>query len=398
MIRTIRTAVLALAFFSCVGNKSFAIGQSEAIRHQYRLAEIRLLRIDGRRLAGQLLSIDKDSIDLRVPDGVVSVARTDLASVAMTRSFRADYWSVGFYVAVAGYAASTCDGTGWFLLRSTASQTDVGNPILLVAGFGLVGAVVQPLLVGTDDSFDVRGEEGERVWRRLKFKISTLLDDDPWEFSPRIHVSVTGGVVHVPSAVNWTLSNEDAEKKSSNSSFTMLRSLSVGYSLSKYIDAGLRYAILNEPQRDDNLFAYSNYSYWDGKSFSVKHFQFTGQAFLLTLDGHPFVGILKGPFLFHAGGGAGFGRYTYKVRNTDAKILGGKWSAAPTIEHTAEGSGLALTLLGGMDFFLYDGVSIGIAADYTFLPGIKLEGMPAWGFPNWTAGNFSIGFELGVHF
>ncbi len=384
-----------LAFFILeyfIGSLSFANGRPEDVRPKYRLVEIRLLRTDGVRMAGQLLSIGPDSIVLKVPDGLIVLGRNDIASIHMANEFRPGPLLIGAYLGLTATAATTSTTPGWFF---TLSPREPATPTYLSFGLAALGVVLEAVLQGSQTTFRVNGENGEHEWRCLEYKVSTLVDDDAWEYEGRYHVNVSAGAVHVPSAVDWPLFSEQGDEESTSSNFNLLRSFSVGYSLSECMDIGVRFTLLNEPGRDNN----SHPIEWSAGTVIVKHYRFEGHALFLTIDTRPFAGVVKKPWSFHLGGGAGLGKCTYDVRNEVLYRTGGEWPTSSTVtEHATDDSGLALTVFSGIDLRVQDDLTLGLAADYTFLPGVKLQGMPEWGFSNWTAGNFSIGFELGMHF
>ncbi len=387
-----RAILTFLILECCIESLSFTNGMPEAVRPEYRLAEIRLLRTDGVHVAGQLLSISPDSIVLKVPDGLIILGRNEIASIVMANEFHPGSLLIGAYLGLTATAATTSTTPGWFF---TLSPREPATPTYLSFGFVALGVVLEPVLQGSQKTFRVNGENGEHEWRCLEYRVSTLVDDDAWEYEGRYHVIVAGGAVLVPSAVDWPLFSEQGDEESTSSNVNLLRSFSVGYTLSDCMDIGVRFMLLNEPGRDNN----SHSIEWAAGTVTVKHYRFEGHALFLTIDTRPFAGVVKRPWSFHLGGGAGLGRCAYDVRNEVLDRMDGEWPTASTeTEHSTDDSGLALTVFSGIDLFVQDDLSLGLAADYTFLPGVKLEGMPAWGLSGGTAGNFSVGFELGVHF
>ncbi len=394
----------------------------------------------GDGFAANIIRVEKDSLVVFTND-YKYIAKKDVAKLILRPNKESGKgFTLGSILGIyaMNYWLGTASGQpGAFLWNepygSKYSSSTIGSSSLIVGGIALLGVVVGGglgyLFEGGDANAEVMylfgsaPEIQEAQWAKLQDAIDHKATHGKW------HLTIAGSIIF-PEVSNAYL-NQITEAgystntfgssrfnffggSSSNGSdnlaayqnlqiptdFNWLRSISLSYSVSDEIQAGLCYALLGQPS-----FVYSKQSQLQDSTGGFS----TGTAIVgQRLDG-------KGYY-------ATAGYYKYFGKNDDLEVLLSAGLGLAKINFDLNGQFDFNSSLGfntnqqnnvsvhktyfsamisaGLSYYLYDSFSIGVKTDYFYVGTSSARGMPFVSLHDQDL-NFStadIGFTIGLHF
>jgi hypothetical protein len=177
-------------------------------------------------------------------------------------------------------------------------------------------------------------------------------------------------------------------------SFNLLRSIYITYSIFNSINIGMGICWFGEPS-----FNYYNYDYNyynnNNNSLGVEQ-QFDGMGYYAVGTYEPLKNMLANSLSWEIGMGVGIGNIDYKLNITK----GTSFEYEQQYDHND--INIKKTLFSGiiysnLNYLLYDGLSMGLSFDYVYLP----KTMPAISemkLESRNFGNYSLGLNFGLHF
>jgi hypothetical protein len=171
-------------------------------------------------------------------------------------------------------------------------------------------------------------------------------------------------------------------------SFNLLRSIYLTKSISNNINIGVAVDWLGEP-------SIYYYDYYNNNSIGIKQ-TFEGIGYYAIGSYEPLVKTIDESFSFTIGLGFGvanihfeynvdkeiYYNYEYNIENIDNKEIKGIFFSS--------------IVYSNLDYYLHNGLSFGLTADYVYLPK-KMPAIPELNLKSRQLGNFSIGFNFSIH-
>lgn len=164
-------------------------------------------------------------------------------------------------------------------------------------------------------------------------------------------------------------------------SFNMLRKLDLTYSFFKRVDLGGAISWFGEPS-----FFYYGYDYHTDLAGSIEQ-EYNGIGYYIISSYSPLKYELPKTLSWRIGGGIGLGNIDYTLRY-------GNESYTDVIINKSTFSGI---LFSNFDLNLYDGLSLGLAVDYVYIPE-TMPAIPELNIESSSFGNFGLGFAFSIHF
>jgi hypothetical protein len=393
-----RIAVLAVLLTLAAGAPAQDIPLSS--RLSYR--DVTVTLSDGTVVRGRLVGATKDSIVVRQGGEDKVFALPDLRKVLVKTEAKpsegvAPGIALSLYIGN-GLLAWAPGDPGFYLHHIDSSDLGSGWLLLGEAFFAAVGAGAGWLAAsgGGRHAFEFPAEAGPALETRERF-LRFLAGEPP---PARVHFLIQSGFLVPGSSAHF----KDLMAGSGYtefpyqylSTFSAMRGLELSLSVKSRLRAGVRLSFPSEPAFDYFYQSDPDSGFW--ASAAQQEVRAT------AVHGIGAVELIRGR---RAGGislGAGLGAGIAAVR-----VLRTAWTTVPdgtgggsTFYGTAE---VRQTLLSGvafgaLQFPLTRVLSIGLAADYTFIPAVDVPALPENGLAGEKVGlsNGSVGFVLGYHF
>lgn len=357
---------------------------------------------DGSRLSGLLVGIEGDVLIVRIGGKDERIQSRNITKIIIKREKKLSRYVVsgmllGIYVGNLALLRAKNQPTFYMEDKGSELWLLMWNAIFAAAGGGL-GILGSSALEKGEEVFDFTGNMDKRYreWERLH---RFVIGDIPVQ--KKIHFRIQAGKVfprvsnryrdllidndYYVSRYGW-LDNQEWEEASD---INLLRKVQLTYFLNNFIEVGVASVWLGEPSIQGNKWGYGGEHIWQKLAanglYAVGAFK-------------PFSkGVPKGiSWEFGAGAGAAIINFNLTARSTT-------WYPTTT-EETFEHS-ISKTLFSGivfteLSFYLYDSLSLGLIADYTYIPEQEVPAVP---LANLSAqrlrfGNSNIGISLGFHF
>jgi len=409
-MRNKTVTLLALAAFLAASGPAWAGGQAPAVKPPgqnvvigaraflaYR--EITLHLRDGSVVFGRLLGADAGSVRVLRDGPDLDVPFRDIKKAVIKREGRPSAGflpglTAGLYLGF-GLLAGAFKNPGNYMPDhdfdhgcATAAYLYYG---FIGAAFGAAGGGLGSLLAAGErqQAFEFP-DAPEGLGAARESFLRYLSGERP---PARVHLLVQGGSVDprvgralegsfdIPGA-SYRYSYRDASR------FSLLRSIELSYSLKTRLRPGLRLSFTGEPA--------STVSFGD----DVYNWTSVAQDFRATCV-HAVCSyeLLRPASARGAKWSVGLGAGAASVRLSRASSV---WIGAEYLEDRVDvkktlASAVAFTALR---FRLNDVLSAGLAADYTYIPGVDVPALPGAGLPvlKTGLGNLSVGFVIGYHF
>ena len=404
--------LLLCAAISCAGGQepgqnaqAPAVQKPAALEVRFTKAEAYLK--DGRVFFGLLVGLEGDAVVLKSGKKDVQAPFNDLLRVVFERERKmAPYWVKGFilwpyfYYLLARRAKS--QPTAFYRDTYEEPWFSVWPYLIYVSAGGGLGYLLGQLTSSPKIVFDFSGREEKRLseWDRLKLYVlgEKAGRVKKWHLAMQAgHVFTrtsdryeglmrTAGYEYVSSTSY--LENEYAEPATR---LNLLRGIRLTYSLTPDFEVGAALAFVGEPTK-------SGEKYDTAENFvAVQKLSATG--FYAVGNYQPFRRQLPKSLVWNVGLGLG-------LANVDFSLRYGSRSYYPyySFDIKAEHA-FAKTLFSALadtelNVFFSNDFSLGLRADFVFVPSRQVPAMPEAEFPGQKLplGNASIGLTLGWHF
>jgi hypothetical protein len=355
---------------------------------------------DGTVVRGRLIGATKDSIVVRQSGEDKAFALSDLRKVLIKTEARpsegvAPGIALGLYIGN-GLLVWAPSEPGFYLQHIDSSELASGWLLVGEAFFAAVGAGAGWLAAsgGGRHSFEFPAEAGPALEARERF-LRFLAGEPP---PARVHFLIQSGFLVAGSSAQFkdimAGSGYFESPGEYLSTFSGMRGLELSVSVKARLRAGLRLSFPSEPAFDYFYQSDPDAGFWSGATQEVR---------ATAVHGIGAVELIRGR---HAGGislSAGLGAGVAAVR-----LFRQAWTYVSDVYGGSEVYGTAevrKTLLSGvvfgaLQFPLTRELSIGLAADYTFIPAVDVPALPDNGLAGQKVGlsNGSVGFVLGYHF
>jgi hypothetical protein len=172
-------------------------------------------------------------------------------------------------------------------------------------------------------------------------------------------------------------------------SFNLLRKIQLTYQIQEDLEIGGAISWFGEP----SIFWYSNFG--GGTNVMVTQ-TYDGVGYYAVAVYHPFASIFSELISWSIGAGIGMGNIDYHFEQM--RTVG----SYPEITEEETTKRIDKTVFSALlntqfDLYLIKELSIGLMADYVFVPG-EMPAIPNTDIRERSPGNFSFGFALGFHF
>lgn len=361
-----------------------------------------LLR-SGSMLGGALVGVESDAVILLRKGQEEKIPRKDIRKITIEKESNRSravlpIMLLGLYLGNVFFFRA--DGEPPFYLENEWSAPGIflWESIIIGGSTGL-GFLLSGFFERKEKVFEFGDSEKENLenWEGLKRFILGKEDQR------KIHLSLQGGQVFPRISSRYKSFFRDAGYSSyveEPSRFNMLRKIQLVYSAKPYLDIGLAISWLGEPTssgyKETSYQAYNPYGGYQYTAYEYRQF-----IQKVSSTGYFAVGVYR-PFFNQApkniSWNMGFGVGTVETKFSLQSYVGYPFYITEdlTISKLQFGA-LAFTEL---NFNLTEGLSLGLAADYTFAPPIQAAALPETGVPaqRHRGVNGSIGFSLGLHF
>jgi len=253
---------------------------------------------------------------------------------------------------------------------------------------GGIGYIID---IGTEndtEEFNFGGDEQEQI-KELE-RLKAFLKGDQLVES-KFHLNVQMSQVNtryseIQRDENYPSYYYDEDKVTS---FNLLRKIQLTYFILEDLEVGGAISWFGEPS------IFWQYIEYDSSITVTQTYE--GVGYYAVVAYHPFRSIFTKTFSWIIGGGIGFGNVDYEFQKEKEK-----WGEYP--ENTKEtttarivSNFFSVLLYTQFDLYLFDELSIGLAADYIVLPE-KMYAIPELNLVERNLGNFSFGLSIGLHF
>jgi|WetSurMetagenome_2_1015567.scaffolds.fasta_scaffold22418_4 hypothetical protein len=415
MKKTLILIVLTVFVLSAAGSTT-AVAQQEpsgipsgrtAAAPGRLFSQVVLRLMDGRFVTGLLLGFEDDAIVLRVGNGEVKVRRTDLALVTVERERKIGSLSLS------GILLGLVAGNLCWMRPSGAPTGFVGygsvfSALLDNALYGAGGGAILYLIGLAADprerTFDFAGGDERRsaAWDEIRAYGLDARAPASGRWRLTVHSAYVFGLASNRfrddfRSAGYTL--YDAYSEGGNmTNVNVIRRIGVSHAVGRRFELGPSVSFLGEP----GIFSY--YSRPDDSVSTNLNQSFSGTAVFLTGSWLAFGSNSGNVPRMKLGIGLGaadikiarsFESYAYS--NYSPNYYGYYGST-----HLSGSSQVHKTLVGALAFValdvpLYQGLFIGLTADYVLLPAVSLAGFPEIGIParRLSPGNASLGIGFG---
>lgn len=282
---------------------------------------------------------------------------------------------------------------------------------ILSAGlWGGLGYLASSIFEKNEKVFDFTGSEEKRYskWEQLRRYITG-------EYHPKkFHLSIQAGHVYMRISNRYSTLLQNAgydirgysymfdDYKEEATNFNLLRKLQFTYSRKPEAEIGFAILWLGEPSTSGSKYK------WNEMNQSSRVEQ------VLYATGYYIVGIYK-QFLrgmqkriaWNIGFGVGAAKIDFRLKAHSETWDPNYWDPNYWDSHTevTYEHNISKTLFSGvffteLNFYLQDTLSLGLAADYVYVPTENVPAIPEADIPaqKLRLGNISVGFSLGLHF
>jgi len=193
---------------------------------------------------------------------------------------------------------------------------------------------------------------------------------------------------------------QDTNNDSSTGNFDMFRKVQLTFNFGRAFEVGLAFYPLSEPMAAAGKYVrtYVGDLEFDN-SFQITQTLSAYGAYAVAVY-KPFLGRLPKPFSWSIGLGLGAARVGYHLKTflqTEDLHNGYQDQEGGFDVSKTHPSGVIYTQF---ECFLYQNVSVGVIADFVYVPSVRVPAFPEMGLSAQSLrfGNASIGFVLGAHF
>jgi hypothetical protein len=394
-----RAPVALLAVLLTVAARAPAQDIPLSSRLSYR--DITVSLRDGTVVRGRLIGATKDSIVVRQSGEDKIFALPDLRKVLIKTEARpsegvAPGLALGLYIGN-GLLVWAPGEPGFYLQHIDTSELASGWLLLGEAFFAAVGAGAGWIAAsgGGRHAFEFPAEAGPALEARERF-LRFLAGEPP---PARVHFLIQSGFLVPGSSAQFKDLMAGSGYTESPwqylSTFSGMRGLELSVSVKPRLRAGLRLSFPSEPAFDYYYRSDPDTLFWGSAAQQeVRATAVHGIGAFELIRGRRAGGIS-----LSAGLGAGL---------AGVRLFRQAWTYVPddyggsTVYGTAEVRKTLLSgvVFGALQFPLTRVLSIGLAADYTFIPAVDVPALPDNGLAGQTVGlsNGSVGFVLGYHF
>ncbi len=360
-------------------------------------SQVLLKMKDARLVSGLLVGLEGDAIVLRTGQGRSQFPLKELVRVTFAIEKKNGPLAVGglflgLYLGNFIFDADSQQPIRFMQSSALNLGTILKNGLYLSAGFGL-GYLVEELTAERELVFDFSGDQGSRsaVWDDLR----RYVVDEAVSRPARFHVSVQAagvsrrvskdyqdlfaGAGYYVDQYSWPRASD----------INLLRKAQLTFSLTSRVETGAAVVFLGERP------AYAwNYD----RSISDINQKLSGQGYYLVGSFKPLLGVLPKNVYWSLGLGLGAAHINFQV-----SAFGN--SGFPDYESVERGVSISKTYASGLvftelDVFFYRTTSLGLSADYVFIPSVEAAAIPEAGIPahRLPLGRVTFGLNLGFHF
>lgn len=366
---------------------------------------VSVYRKQGGAIFGLLVGVDSESLIVRLGKNDEKVHYRDLAKVTIETEKKTSRYVlystlVGTYLGNLIFLRAKNQPAA-YIKKSEEDAWPFLLDVIIAAGSGGLGWLISSIFEKGERVFDFTGSEEKQQaeWEKLqRFFIGATL--------PRkTHLSAQTGYIftQVSSRYSNLLKsngydvpgygyyryNEYIEPASN---FNLLRKLQLTYSFKPHIEFGAALLWLGEPSIVGNRGQYYGQSVQVTQETDIKGYYAIGVRRLFRKK-------LGKRINWNIGLGMGAAKL-----NLNLKAVSCDYSVWPytqiTTEHKISKNFFSWITFSELNFYLRDTLSLGLVADYAFLPSQHVPGIPDADIPaqNLRLSTGSIGFTLGLHF
>jgi hypothetical protein len=357
---------------------------------------------DGSRLSGLLVGVEGDSLIMRVGTTDERIQRNDLEKIIIQKNKKKGPYAIsGMLLAIyaTNMAFLRAENQPTFFMDDIESYSGnlFGNALYAALG-GALGILASSTLEKGEKVFELTGnmERRNREWERLR----RFVIGDTYT-SKKVHFKIQAGKIFTRVSDryrNLLRDNDyqvggsgwiDGESWEEASNINLLRKVQLTYSLNAFLDVGIASIWLGEPSFQGNK--------WGDYESSYAWHKLSSTGLYAVGVFKPLNKMMPKSISWEFGIGAGAAKVNFSL-----KARSNTWN--PDTEISDEYN-LSKTLISGIAFselslYLYDAISLGLTADYAYIPEQQAPEMPVAGLPaqKLRFGNSSIGLTFGFHF
>jgi hypothetical protein len=357
---------------------------------------------EGGRLSGLLVGIEGNTLIVRIGTKDERIQLDSLGKIIIQKDKKKGFYALsgmllGIYAA--NMAFHRARNQAAFFMENIESDSSylLMNALYAAAGGGL-GILISSTFEKGEKVFEFTGdvEKRNREWEQLRrFVIEG-------NYAPKkTHIKVQAGKVFTRVSDryrNLLIDNDysvwgggwmDNESWEEAKDINLMRKVQLTYSPNTFLELGIASVWIGEPSFEGNKWGNYESSYvWQKHSatgiYAVGIFK-------------PFHRVMPEIISWELGIGAGAAIVNYSLKSLTTTYnplaeIADEYSISKTLF-----SGIAFTELS---LYLYDSMSLGLIADYTYVPEQHAPAMSVAGLPaqKLRFGNSCIGFSLGFHF
>ena len=383
---------LVLSFFIILCNPGYSQDVStnnintqniESIDKDILYSLVILQEKNGNFSQGFLIGLKSDTLVIHVKDQNRDIAINDLISISIETPGKGGMRGVaiggilGTYLTYLAIWQTEDEPFAYWNNESAGFQALV-SLLGTLLGSG-VGYLIDKSSEESTEIFDFRGIEGNRIKEIQRLKKFLTGSKSP----SKIHLNLQ--LAQVSTRLSELGNNNyDPYSYRDVTSFNLLRKLQLTYSIRDELEIGGAVSWFGEPS-----VRWGHY-YYEGSS-GEQIYEGIGFYGIAVYD--PFHSSFPETISWKVGAGIGIGNVDYELT---ASIY-----SYPTREDTSitriNKSLFSAIIYTQFDLYLYDMFSLGLIADYIYLPE-EIPGIPELELSSRNLGNFSFGFTLGLHF
>ena len=362
---------------------------------------------EGDFRSGLLLGTQNNVLRIQVGTEDVRIPFTNLAKVVIkvdknTSPYAVSGMLIGMYLG-SYYLLRQSDQPGAYLDDDIKpGGILLWNLVCAGAGGGL-GLLAGSLFAKKEEVFAFDGPQEKRLkeWERLKNFVLGV--DTSYK---RTHFSVQAGKVFFLVSNRYRdqfagpqlYSNFDPFDSWRSTSFNLLRSLRATYSPKRWFEVGASVMWLGEPSLHKHIISYDDLAHEE----QGLHVTYDATGYYLVGVFKPLSKTLPPNLSWELGLGLGAANIRFDL----TAYRSGNSQNDPNaerqyyIEHHISDSVFSGVVFTALNLNLYRNLSLGVYADYAYLPDREVPGVPALGIGEQKLqfGNACIGFSLGLHF
>jgi len=368
------------------GNSNISSQNLEIIDKDILYSLVNLQDKNGNFSQGFLIGLKSDTLVIHVKDQNRDIAINDLISISIETPGKGGMRGVaiggilGTYLAYLAFWQTEDEPFAYWNNESAGFQA-LASLLGTLLGSG-VGYLIDKSSEESTEIFDFRGIESNRIKEIQRLKKFLTGSKSP----SKIHLNFQ--LAQVSTRLSELGNNNyDYYSYRDVTSFNLLRKLQLTYSIMDELEIGGAVSWFGEPS-----IRWNSYSNITNESLSgEQNYEGTGLYGIAVYD--PFRSLFPETISWKVGAGIGIG-------NVDYELTASMYSY-PTQEDTLitriNKSLFSAIIYTQFDFYLYDMFSLGLVADYIYLPE-EIPGIPELDLSSRNLGNFSFGFTLGLHF